>query len=531
MPVVELVIKPDGRTWAGRAADHFRALMDGPRDRAEEARRFRRQLGLPADRPVIMSGHQAGVWHAGILAKWLAAVRTAAACGGEAAWVVVDQDTEDFTLLRVPVRDAEPAATDHAPAEAPARAAAIALAPEELGRALRSDRPAGVLPSFTPHQPRPPEGTRWALAQLGPRLDSIAAALAGHVMAPGGARPATAAEQLAQAVRELIGQAHPGLPAPRLVYPTRLHATDLFSVLTERMAAEARACVSAYNDAVRAHGAHGLGTLLMPAARQAGGGKIELPLWRLDPNPPALGGRRRVYATEDGGGLPAPGQVVPRALCLTGLLRLAACDMFIHGLGGGATPEAGGSGGTGGSGEAPARRGQAEPDQHGLEPGGDGYDRATEAWIWRWLGRGLAPAVLATATVTLPLSSRAPLRRADLWHAQWKAHAAAHSPGLLGEQGAERQKRALAAMASDRSRPADQRRAIYERMHELIGAVRRARRDKLDEYTGRAAELRQRLGAQGVAHDRAWPFALHSPEDLDELSRRIAEALGAPGDA
>jgi hypothetical protein len=67
--------------------------------------RMREQLGLPLDRPVIMSGHQAELWHPGILAKWIAGVEIARRVGGVFAWLHVDQDTNEPGAIDVPVID------------------------------------------------------------------------------------------------------------------------------------------------------------------------------------------------------------------------------------------------------------------------------------------------------------------------------------------------------------------------------------------------------------------------------------------
>ena len=51
---------------------------------------------------MVMSGHQAEVWHAGILTKMLALRGVAGAAGARAAWVVVDQDANEPGIIRYP---------------------------------------------------------------------------------------------------------------------------------------------------------------------------------------------------------------------------------------------------------------------------------------------------------------------------------------------------------------------------------------------------------------------------------------------
>ncbi|VAX42420.1 hypothetical protein MNBD_PLANCTO03-650, partial [hydrothermal vent metagenome] len=65
-------------------------------------RTTRHTLGLSADRPVVMGGHQPGFWHPGILAKWFAVEAFAARAGAGAAWVVVDQSPGAGTTIQYP---------------------------------------------------------------------------------------------------------------------------------------------------------------------------------------------------------------------------------------------------------------------------------------------------------------------------------------------------------------------------------------------------------------------------------------------
>ena len=53
-------------------------------------REARAELGLPTDRFVVMTGHQAGIWHAGIAEKFIVGARIAADRGGVLVHVVVE---------------------------------------------------------------------------------------------------------------------------------------------------------------------------------------------------------------------------------------------------------------------------------------------------------------------------------------------------------------------------------------------------------------------------------------------------------
>ncbi|MFT3686998.1 MAG: hypothetical protein QM783_19105 [Phycisphaerales bacterium] len=118
-------------------------------------------------------------------------------------------------------------------------------------------------------------------------------------------------------------------------------------------------------------------------------------------------------------------------LLMTALLRWLGCDLFIHGLGGGAS---------------------------GDEAGG-GYDKVAERWFAHWLGNeaALAPSVVATATVLLPLGESGPLlTESDLLDVQHKAHRGRHHPRILGDAGVQAEKDRLVgviAASTDRGAP------------------------------------------------------------------------------
>ena len=63
---------------------------------------MREELGIPSDRPVVMTGHQAGIWHAGIAEKFVVGARLAAERGGVLVHVVVDHDLNDASLVAFP---------------------------------------------------------------------------------------------------------------------------------------------------------------------------------------------------------------------------------------------------------------------------------------------------------------------------------------------------------------------------------------------------------------------------------------------
>jgi hypothetical protein len=95
----------DGSILIEPRADAWRDLIAGSWARTQRdpvALRARQELGLPTDRPVVMSGHQTTFWHPGILAKWYAMNAAAQRVHGATAWVAVDHDTDDPTAIAYP---------------------------------------------------------------------------------------------------------------------------------------------------------------------------------------------------------------------------------------------------------------------------------------------------------------------------------------------------------------------------------------------------------------------------------------------
>jgi len=114
-PVQSVLIDPDPCAWRGR-------VERWAGRRPDEAAAFRRQLGLCESAPLVMTGHQAQVWHCGVLAKYFALDAFARHIGAEAAWVVPDQDAHAGDPIEAPFRRTDGSLK---------RAEAIAFAPDE----------------------------------------------------------------------------------------------------------------------------------------------------------------------------------------------------------------------------------------------------------------------------------------------------------------------------------------------------------------------------------------------------------------
>ncbi|MEO1009001.1 MAG: hypothetical protein AAFX79_10560 [Planctomycetota bacterium] len=274
------------------AIEPLPAMLEPPRAALAAARA---EVGLPTDRPIVMSGHQAELWHAGILAKLIAAAALAERLDAALVWLVPDQDAHEPTVIPYP-------AETH---EGRLRRREWIAAPDQFVRpgTATCARPA-IEPAATPRRAR----TEWPHARAECGLESMRSALARHASAGNAAAQFTAAAlELAEESTGVRGV-------------DRLHASELsrghaFEMVAARVRKDGAACVRAYNAAVGAHPDAGLRPLE----------DDELPLWSIVDGAP----RRRVRIGDD-----AEGRLLPRALLLTGHVRRLLCDVWVTGAGG-----------------------------------------------------------------------------------------------------------------------------------------------------------------------------------------------------
>ncbi|MEM9064564.1 MAG: hypothetical protein AAGB51_03645 [Planctomycetota bacterium] len=225
-----------------------------------------------------MSGHQAGFWHAGILAKRFALQAVAEASGAAPAWLVVDHDTNDAGAIRYPVM-----------------AEGGRIGERTLRIAPKTGAPTGLIPSAA--RPEAPNESTESFVRSG--LGAIINAL----------RPAESlAAQIHMATERLIDEA----PVTS-VFSSKLAKTDLFGSIVEHVRADPERCRASFNEAVT-----GTSVARLSAS--------ELPFWDLS------GQVRRRLRDEHLTALDVE-RLAPTAILQTMLLRAAGCDLFIHGTG------------------------------------------------------------------------------------------------------------------------------------------------------------------------------------------------------
>lgn len=481
MDVQHLSVLAAGLAGAARPGDStWRADALTPEQRA-----FRAELGLTPDRPVVMSGHQAGIWHPGILAKYAAMVAIAERCGAQAAWLVVDQDVNDAASVRYPVL-----IDDAKGRRLETRTWAIGGAPaaSAIETAVPTGRRAAVRVTDMPADARAGGGAAPGVVD---GLNAIRAAMQAHAGA------ASVAHQVAMAVvgpgglaeKAVRAAGQPATPV-RVIFASDVARTGLMRRLAGAMASDPAGTRATYNRAVQDHGGADAGV------RELGAG--ELPVWRIGRE---IGAERRGGTDADVRDQAAvsAGEIVPRALLLTGLMRAAGCDGFIHG-----------TGGAGRDGES-------------------GYDAVTQAWLHAWIGMDVAPMAMVTATLRLRMRlGRALPTVEEAQRVVWAARKAEHFPDLLEQAGAaaERAKLVERLTALRRKRDAAghaERKRLYRELHALLDAARERGGAALERWREQAERARRDVAQAAIAEDRTWAFPMYEPDQLRALATEATE--------
>ena len=72
---------------------------------SDDALRTREGMGLPTDRPIVMTGHHAEWWHPGLVSKYIASQHVASRCEAHWSWVLVDHKQTEPEVIEIPERD------------------------------------------------------------------------------------------------------------------------------------------------------------------------------------------------------------------------------------------------------------------------------------------------------------------------------------------------------------------------------------------------------------------------------------------
>lgn len=446
--VTEATLNPEPSQWMSKI------LSARPDPLASIRRRTRSAFELDPDRPILATGHQAAIWHPGILAKDLALSAASSLHEGlQTVHFIADHDADDGGLISLP-SGAGPSL----------QRVEWRVLPSAGGFGSR-DRPAAPAAS-------PPAGDFLPSVLAG--INSIRDALdAGRDAANLAMQIGGAAASLAEPITG---------PIPRRSMSSLLES-PIGEWVLDRLSADPVAAAKSYDAAIEAH-RNGRtkdrsGRPPRAVARLLGRGpRLELPLWRNTPE-----GRVPVFADEE----LDPRELRPRAMLATALCRLAACDGFVHGLGGAI------------------------------------YDEAMEIWISHWLGEeisgSLAPTFVATATCRLPLVAPVFDREAD----PTRLHRLQNDPDL-GREGSPRRDELLAAIAeAPRRSPA--RRQAYLRLRATVHAAREEQSAFLDAMKSKVSEQATTRSAATIAEDRTWAFPLHEASEMKTLGSSVRSSF------
>ncbi|MSR69210.1 MAG: hypothetical protein EXS17_02560 [Phycisphaerales bacterium] len=429
-------------------------------------RELRESLALPAHF-LAGAGHQPILWHAGILAKFIAASAIAGARAGPANWIhfLSDQDGVDAFRMDLPLRDAHGAV----------RRGSIRLVANDPH--VARDAVAAVHPS---QAAREIDLTHVASQQAVDGCLRVRTAIDQTTDAP------HAGIQLARVMHICAAQ---WLPAPgAIVSSNALIACAGAQPIVERILSDPVANAQAFNAAVRSdpHSAKPL---------HIAGDSTEVPLWGV-----CADGRRERIGASEARRRHAQGRVLlPRAFLASGLMRVI-CDTFVHGTGG-------------------ARYERVAEQWWRAFLGIELPSFAT------------ASATLVPEPERLGLRADLTTGNAVTWRRAWWDPTQLDRPPEQAPDShkmLEPVRAAILARIAQAPRRSAARRDGYRALTAHIDALRFSQRARLDalKHT-ESAQLA--AGAQrALLHDRTWPFVLLADASITAMATTIIQRINAP---
>ena len=394
----------------------------------------RRSLKLPESGPIVATGHAPTHWHPGILAKFMAMRVLAQEQHATPLVLNIDTVTGDPGLIEVPFLDG-----DGLPCSS-----TIRLFDTSPDVAL------GMQPATEPAD------LNWLKG-----LDGFSAEPLGNlvsaIQSAGG--DLSLASQL---MRAQLNLARSWTGRPTVLGASKLLKTACGRWLLELMQRDTVRCSEAYNAAVSVDPDAGIRPLDIALG--------ELPLWDIRSS------ERRTARRQD----LDEADLLPKALLITAIMRLAGCDLFLHGTGG-------------------AR-----------------YDALMEGWIRQWLGIEVMPFMVVTADVRLPLPDVETIARLGQSLVA-RGRRAYHDPETVEETADGPGPRKRAALDSIESAPrgSDARREAFASMHETLATLRVDAREVSRAIAGRVRDARRTTAR------RDWDFFFHPEEALDALAEEV----------
>ncbi len=271
---IEIDLRPDAHEWKAALQNHTPHAA-------------RAQLGIPNDRPIVMSGHQPIAFHNGILAKLIAQHEIAQSTGAGRVWIVPDQDIVDLETIRVPTGSGDDLHTRNIQI----------LEPGSVPPGV----PAASLPAMDPIDPDDD------------RLAELVEYLRGY------AYESSLARQFASATIQLACD-RLGIDPPQIIYASDLFTSEaVWDQVGSAMRLDPDDAVRSYNDAAAKH----------PEAKirplDINNDDYERPVWKL------RDGYARIPVNDASFD---QFNTAPRALLMSGICRAFLSELFIHGSGG-----------------------------------------------------------------------------------------------------------------------------------------------------------------------------------------------------
>ncbi len=439
--------------------------------------------------PLIATGHQPELYHPGVWVKDFLLDRLAVQIGASALDIMVDTDGFDSVALTAPCMDVEVdrcrlylalGAQDSCFASA---AVPSESAIEDFCRAADSMLATLPAPSVRRHFSRFCEQLRSAA----PDAENLA-------------------EFVTIARRRYEASAGTGyLEAPL----TALARTEAFRRFVAHLAFDAAGFARAYNIELQEYRALSKirsGAQPVPDLGTADGG-VELPLWHIDggqrstlwAKPCAVGGVTLYTASGLRIDLPSDPSaaaaalarakvlIAPKALALTLFVRMFACDLFIHGIGGGR------------------------------------YDVVTDGIIRRYFRVEPPRFVVASLTMYLPLGAHV-VGEDEVAAAKERLQRLEHNPDALLREiefDSEEEREHAGALAAEKRKLVEdiasagaEKKTIGLRIREVNQELSGILRPLRAEFEADLARLQAQLRASDILTDRTYPFCFWEPAEV-----------------
>ena len=498
-----VLVEPRGgvvREWAGE--DHTDSLAGVKlldTSAAELRAELRAELGLRG--PVVLTGHQVELSHAGVFAKSLA-LEVLREVAGSSVYLVVDSDTPGGTQVVVPRMD------DGRP-----RRVGVEIPGIDPALAMES-QPSRAVADWRAFFAR--------VRELSPVADSLLDVYAAGALA--GVEGDVSAADVLERGRVAVERELDVRPTC-VVRVSDLSQTAAFRAFVAHWALHACRFAEQYNATQQAYRArHKVRNRQRPAPLLAiEGERCELPFWivrtgerrrRLfvqqegeslvffagDERLCVEDGRRFARVADVAGGLcfeQRGWHVRPRALTLSGFVRLLLSDLFVHGI------------------------------------GGAKYDEMTEDFMQRIFGVELPPMCCVSATMHLPLTRMAGAAEA-LRAVESKLRDVRYNPqrqltDLPADLLARREEliRESDRLAREARNDRAARRTVFDELRSVNAALVETQADCVAELERERDVLRLRAVDDEVAASREYFYGLHSRANVAALAARLRTRLMA----